>query len=165
MGRRLTIREGSPVIDAALSPDGRWLVSVHRQDSLARLWRVADGSLVGGVEHQGPILSVAWSPDGRWMATVAEDRTLSLWSHDGYWLHTFSCGRSRPNFVRFSQDGRYLLFEYHWPSRNKQALIIPLDPEGLRSMFDQNLFYPLPKDAITNKQSLFINQFQPEPQR
>lgn len=104
------------------------------------------------------ITALIHSPDGRWVATVAEDRTLSLWSHDGHWLHTFSCGRSRPNFVRFSPDGRYLLFEYHWPSRNKQALIIPLDPAELRSAFDKNLFYSFPQGALTNKQSSFINQ-------
>lgn len=101
------------------------------------------------------IVAIVHSPDGRWIATSAEDRTVSLWSCEGQWLHTFSCGRSRTNFVRFSADGRYLLFEYHWPGGKKQALIVPLDAELLRPAFDRNLFYPLfPND----RNSSVINQ-------
>ena len=140
-------------------PDGRRFI-VSKEDALLE-WDLKKQTLrqLPGRRPDGvsAIAQLNCSPDGRWMATVAEDRTISIWSGDGHWLHTFSCGRSRPNFVRFSQDGGYLLFEYHWPNRNKQALIIPLDPEWLRSTFDKNLFFELPAMALTNKTS-FINQ-------
>ncbi len=157
--RATLILSGETNVILDFATDGQSL-HISRDDALLE-WDVRKQTLrlLPGQRPDGvsPVTALTHSPDGRWIATVAEDRTVSLWSRDGNWLHTFSCGRSRTNFVRFSQDGRYLLYEYHWPSRNKQVQIILLDPIRLRAAFDRNQFYQLP-GTTREILSSFVNQ-------
>ncbi|HEX5749278.1 MAG TPA: CHAT domain-containing protein [Archangium sp.] len=72
-----------PVRAAALSPEGRWVVTASR-DGTARLWR-ADGTGVPRVleGHGGEVLAVAFSPDGRRVVTASADRTARVWTVEG----------------------------------------------------------------------------------
>src|SRR5688572_6499525 len=74
------------VEDARLSPDGRWLVYLARQDdaAVAELYSVArDGSaeavkLSGTLVEGGAIDDFAISPDGLWVVYQAEQEQLSV---------------------------------------------------------------------------------------
>ncbi|QRK12260.1 CHAT domain-containing protein [Archangium violaceum] len=72
-----------PVRAAALSADGRWVVTASR-DGTARVWR-ADGTGVPRVleGHGGEVLTAAFSPDGRRVVTASADRTARVWWVEG----------------------------------------------------------------------------------
>ncbi|WP_435108577.1 nSTAND1 domain-containing NTPase [Nocardiopsis synnemataformans] len=72
------------VRDAALSPDGKVLVS-GGIDRRALLWNLETGEALTELDHEGAIVeSVAWSPDGDRVATGAQDRSIRVWdSRDG----------------------------------------------------------------------------------
>jgi WD40 repeat protein/tRNA A-37 threonylcarbamoyl transferase component Bud32 len=68
-----------PVVDAALSPDGRRAVSCST-DGTIRSWEVATGKEMARFEgHAGPVACVAFSPDGRRAVSGGEDGTVRLW--------------------------------------------------------------------------------------
>ncbi|GHC87073.1 hypothetical protein GCM10007079_30850 [Nocardiopsis terrae] len=72
------------VRDAALSPDGKVLVS-GGIDRRALLWNLETGETLLELDHEGAIVeSVAWSPDGDRVATGAQDRSIRVWdARDG----------------------------------------------------------------------------------
>ncbi|WP_017608537.1 nSTAND1 domain-containing NTPase [Nocardiopsis xinjiangensis] len=72
------------VRDAALSPDGKVLVS-GGIDRRALLWNLETGETVAELTHEDAIVeSVAWSPDGDRVATGAQDRSIRVWdARDG----------------------------------------------------------------------------------
>lgn len=72
------------VRDAALSPDGKVLVS-GGTDRRALLWNLEAGESLLELHHDGAIVeSVAWSPDGDRVATGAQDRSIRVWdARDG----------------------------------------------------------------------------------
>ncbi len=66
--------------DAALSPDGKVLVS-GGIDRRALLWNLEVGEVLAELDHEGAIVeSVAWSPDGDRVATGAQDRSIRVWN-------------------------------------------------------------------------------------
>ncbi len=92
--RRLDV--GNHAYKLAFSPDGRWLANAGRARGAAgtlwhgltgagaraepvRLWRVADGAPVQGLEGREDVMSVGFSPDGRWLVTAADDGLVTLW--------------------------------------------------------------------------------------
>lgn len=70
--------------DAALSPDGKRLASVHGQGfsvkGSLRIWDAATGQLLQRLDGlDTPMWVVKWSPDGRWIATGGHEGSIQLW--------------------------------------------------------------------------------------
>ena len=73
----------SGVSALAVSPNGRLVVTGHR-DHLARLWSARTGRLLRTLPgHEGQVIAVAFSPDGKLFATGASDGSARLWRADG----------------------------------------------------------------------------------
>jgi tRNA A-37 threonylcarbamoyl transferase component Bud32 len=69
----------NPVINLALSPDGR-LLATGSGDGTVKVWDVPSRQLLVSLHaHEGRVPAVAFSPDGRTLATVGEDRLGKLW--------------------------------------------------------------------------------------
>ncbi|MEW5722682.1 MAG: caspase family protein [Thermodesulfobacteriota bacterium] len=98
------------VLAAALSPDGRYVLSGGR-DAVLKLWEVASGreirTLIG---HLAAVNGVAFSPDGRQALSGSSDGNLKLWDlSTGQAVKTFTGHMSVVSTVAWSSDGRYAL--------------------------------------------------------
>ncbi|KAI8922975.1 WD40-repeat-containing domain protein [Entophlyctis helioformis] len=70
----------------AVAPNDRMFASAGL-DKVAKLWNVADGSLVGTFKgHKRGIWCVRFSPVDQVIATTSTDKTIKLWN-----IHDFSC--------------------------------------------------------------------------
>ena len=67
------------VEDCAVSPDGRFIVSASRDNTL-KVWDAAGGqerlTLLG---HTGWVFGCAVAPDGSWIVSCSQDGTLGIW--------------------------------------------------------------------------------------
>jgi len=108
----MLIKERSPVLNAAVSPDGRWLVSTVGDESLppgpsrsARVWDLASGEIVKEFEGNVGFSGVGrFSDDGKWLAIVGESNQVVSAS-------TWQTGPSIPNDlieISFSHSGRLM---------------------------------------------------------
>ena len=70
------------VLQAAFSPDGRWVAfgSWDNTAALLALQDVAAATPVVLSGHVGRLGAMAFSPDSLWLATASEDRSIRLWS-------------------------------------------------------------------------------------
>ena len=67
------------VSTCAVSPDGTWIVSAGRDQTL-KVWDAATGTEVRTLTgHRGPVLACAISPDGTWIVSASADNTLKVW--------------------------------------------------------------------------------------
>lgn len=107
--RHLTGHRGA-VWDLDISPDGRTLVS-GGWDGTVRLWRIADGALLGFLDEQGiNVLGVAFSPDGQLVAATGNSEVIRLWqTRNGRLLRTIGGQRGYLGNLAFSADGHMLI--------------------------------------------------------
>lgn len=97
--------------DAALSPDGRWLVAVDSSGRV-RLHSRANGKIVQTQNLQDTAFSVAIAANGKCFTTKGKNGVQRLWASNGTLLHTFinSAGVDLVYAqATFSPDGRQLL--------------------------------------------------------
>lgn len=78
--RRFRGHEG-PVLDAAFSPDGGWIVTVSADRSI-RLWNAATAEEVTKVIEEDEVLAVAFSEDGKRILTGSAGKNAVIWSLD-----------------------------------------------------------------------------------
>jgi WD40 repeat protein len=108
-GKVLFSLEKSEASNAAFSPDGKLLATIHQDDKkqMAQIWNAADGKLIATLpraKSEDRAFSLVWSPDSRMLVTASSD-LVKVWSADGTLLQTLE------NAVfptRFSTDGTLL---------------------------------------------------------
>ena len=129
-GARCAIRLGQPVTALAVSPDGGTLV-VAAAGGAVTVWRLPEGSLVGGIDpappiglprgeapHAETVSRIAWRPDGGEMALVLEGRLLR---------YALPSGR----LVRVLGDpGRLVREVAWWPDGTRIVTAARADPEA-----------------------------------
>jgi WD40 repeat protein len=77
-----SVDAGGPVNSLAVSPDGRWIVTVGQAPSAA-VWDARDGRRVAALPGAGGSRAVAFSDDGRTIYVGETDGTLSAWDWGG----------------------------------------------------------------------------------
>ena len=84
--RGLRLAQTDP-FSAALSPDGRWVVTGSFQESGARLWSLPDGRLLQSLSYPGLVLGAAFTDGGKtlwlWGDRGAQRLGTGTWKPDG----------------------------------------------------------------------------------
>ncbi len=120
---KVVVRVSHPeaVLDAAWSPDGRFLAT-GSVDRLVRVWEItAHGPslLRAGRGHLNAVVGLAWHPSGSLLASTSWDGTTRLWDAPSLGLLIVEQGWGvRP---RFSPDGRWLVM--HTPADERAKLL------------------------------------------
>jgi WD40 repeat protein len=127
-GPRCTLAMSHAVSAIAVSPDGTTLV-VAVAGGAVSVWRLPDGTLVGGVDPAPPVAlppgeeprpeivsRIAWRPDGRDLALVLEGRVLRYTLPSGQLLRTLSDPMLSVRDVAWWPDGsRVVVTAVHDP--------------------------------------------------
>jgi WD40 repeat protein len=67
------------IVDAALSPDGKFLAYAARGDKLARVWNIDTGRQILELKHDSAVAAVAFNADGTKLGTGSYDGTARVW--------------------------------------------------------------------------------------
>ncbi|HSU58351.1 MAG TPA: TIR domain-containing protein [Bryobacteraceae bacterium] len=67
------------IVDAALSPDGRFLAYAARGDDSAHVWNVETGRQILQLKHGSAVAGVAFNADGTKLGTGSYDGTARVW--------------------------------------------------------------------------------------
>ncbi|NJR61447.1 MAG: NACHT domain-containing protein [Cyanobacteria bacterium CRU_2_1] len=99
----------STVSSVAFSPDGKLLVTGHRNGEI-RLWRTGDRQYLATYKgHTSWVWSVAFSSDGQTLASGGDDQTIRLWNLKSHQcLHILQGHADRIRSIAFSPDGQVL---------------------------------------------------------
>jgi RNA polymerase sigma factor (sigma-70 family) len=130
-GRILAKSKGSEeaVTSLAFAPDAGSL-AVASLDKHIRILEVATGKLLMKLEgHKAGVLAVAYAPDGKQLASVGKDDQVVLWDVAAGQPTTLPGKNVRVHAVRFSPDGRLVVFGSGgalrvW-DRNQKAYVKP----------------------------------------
>jgi WD40 repeat protein len=100
----------SSVFSVAFSPDGQFLVSGSRDQSV-RLWNIDSGEQVRVLKgHTDRVSSVAFSPDGQFLVSGSRDKSVRLWNIDsGEQVQVFNGHTDKVTSVAFSPNGQFLV--------------------------------------------------------
>jgi WD40 repeat protein len=99
----------SPLV-AALSGDGKWVLSGGVPDAGAKLWDAATAEPVRTFEHGGRVTAVAFSREGSHILFGASDGTLALAeTATGTLLRSFPAPSKKVTFAALSPDGTHAL--------------------------------------------------------
>ncbi|MFE9102917.1 WD40 repeat domain-containing serine/threonine protein kinase [Actinomadura geliboluensis] len=106
-------KDGHPVADVALSPNGKILVCGTPGETVY-LWDPATGHVIHELSTPAGTAAVAFSPDGRLLATGHTNATVRLWDVESADtrpprpLRTLHAKDVKVNALAFSPDGRVL---------------------------------------------------------
>jgi WD40 repeat protein/Flp pilus assembly protein TadD len=125
---------GADIGGIAVSPDGRWVVTVVHQTGLAKIWDARDGRLVKQLAERGAG-SARFSPDGRWLSTDLDGGRL-------FAVGTWEPGPRLGGSGTFSPDGRIVAV----PIGDSIQLVDPTDGRklvALENPHQQAIGYPV----------------------
>ena len=112
---RLITPIGHPqgVNDAALSPDGKYLLTgsggmLIGTKGIVKLWDAQGRELATYPAHESTVNAIAFSPDGGQFISGGGDQTAKLWNLQGQELRAFN-HRDLVYAVAFSPDGKIIL--------------------------------------------------------
>jgi WD40 repeat protein len=93
------------IVDAAISPDGKFLAYAAKGDKLARVWNVETGRPILELKHDSSVAAVAFNADGTRLGTGSYDGTARVWElPSGREIDRISHGGGSEVIV-FSPDG------------------------------------------------------------
>jgi WD40 repeat protein len=106
-GRRVAVFDGLYSSVAALTPDGRRLVTAGRKHPDAHVWDVASSAEIAALNgHTAPLTDAVFSPDGQQVITASEDGTARVWSAEsGQGIAILKGHDGAVTSVAFSPDG------------------------------------------------------------
>jgi WD40 repeat protein len=112
-------------LDAALSPDGRQLLT-GSQDKTARVWDLVQAQALLPVlqGHEASVETVAFAPNGNRALTASKDGAVRLWRatrRDGFQLDLLLQGHHRIEGAQFTADGATVLSYGNGSLRGWQA--------------------------------------------
>ena len=74
-----TLITGRWIVDAAISPDGKFLAYAAKGDKLARVWNVETARQILELKHDSSVAAVAFNADGTRLGTGSYDGTARVW--------------------------------------------------------------------------------------
>jgi WD40 repeat protein len=107
--RQFALDDAAEVMDAAFSPDGRWVAWAGREGGF-HVHDLATGEKAFGIVGTASVSALAFSPDGRTLAAGGwYDPTIQLWEvATGQLRHSLRGHRGRIFTLVFSADGKRL---------------------------------------------------------
>jgi len=151
--------------DLCWSPDGRF-VAASCGDGRVTIWNAHDGRKKATLKVGNFVDGMAWSPQGKWLVLGGYER-LELWNWaQSQRISVFDGGSSSKSILKFSDDGRNLLWDDGY--RSLRVLQVPtlaliaqtghsqasLSPDGRRVAFWHDT--PTGKNPISYDRDLLI---------